>query len=82
VTKRAPQERSVLVRDRDFPGFLDMLRYDQCTVVKWSHLDQDRTTARGELYEITLRGDPNRVHEYQFTEARWASFGLTLNTPL
>lgn len=70
-------ERKVTFSERDLPGFLDMLRYDQCTVVTW-----DRTEAvserRGDTFEVTLQSMPGRTTGYEFTGDRWASFGLYL----
>lgn len=48
----------------DLPGFLDMLRYDGCTVATWGSGDG--------RYVVTLES-PRR-----FTVDRWASFGLRL----
>jgi hypothetical protein len=73
---REPIKREVLFRARDLPGFLDMLRYDSCTVVSWDH-DHLRDT-----YAVTLRGDNARLPEYQFTDARWQSFGIGISAPI
>ena len=68
-------ERKVQFSERDLPGFLDMLRYDQCTVLSW---DRTEATRRGETFEVTLRSMPGRTTGYEFTTDRWASFGLYL----
>jgi hypothetical protein len=72
--RTAPEERSVTIGERDIPGFLDMLRYDGCTVVDWARV--------GDNYRITLRGNPTRLDIYAFTVERWASFGLALTEPV
>jgi hypothetical protein len=73
---RTQAERSVLIRERDLPGFLDMLRYDGCTVIAWSH-DQSRN-----VYEITLRAAPGKSADYEFTVDRWRSFGINISDPV
>jgi hypothetical protein len=67
-------ERKVTFRERDLPAFLDMLRYDACTVVGW-----DRGGAGGQ-YVVTLRSMPGRTTGYEFTSQRWESFGLYLTS--
>ncbi len=56
----------VTIAERDLPVLLDMMRYENSTVVNW-----DRTTVRDQrAYVVTLRSD-------YFTPDRWASFLIT-----
>ena len=53
----------VTISERDLPVLLDMMRYENSTVVNW-----DRTTVRNQPgYIVTLRSD-------FYTPDRWASF--------
>lgn len=76
MAKRQPVEAKVQFSTRDLPGFLDMLRYDQPTVIDWSNVDTDRAGVLS--YTATLRSNPERTPGYEFTPDRWASFGLYL----
>lgn len=69
-------ERKVSFRVGDLPGFLDMLRYDQCTVLDWDQTS--RGEGRDSRFEVTLRSMPGRTTGYEFTSQRWESFGLYL----
>lgn len=61
--------------DGDMAGFLDMLRYDNATVVDWTTVTPEQGMVR---YEVTLRSAPDRTPGFEFTTDRWASFGLHL----
>lgn len=53
-------------------GLLDMLRYDQATVIAWDHSHSGLLpdSALGDLWTITLRG--------RCTRDRWSSFGIAV----
>lgn len=73
MSKARQVERTVIIPDRDmaFPGFLDMLRYDGCTVVSWGRLEHGS-------FEVTLRSAPGRTRGFEFTVERWRSFGIAI----
>lgn len=58
---------TVEFRDRDLPGLLDMLRYDQPVVVTWDRVESGPTGFN--RFRVTLRGKSPTVD-------RWSSFGL------
>lgn len=76
MTRQKTTRFSVTLRDSyghatgDWPGFLDMLRYDQARVIDWSH--QSGVEGRPPTYTAMLEVDAPRVP----TTDRWASFGL------
>ena len=53
----------------DLAGVLDMLRYDACTVIDWSHFPA--TKVNSDKWSVTFT-TPLRVP----THERWGSFGL------
>ena len=71
---KQPIERKVTFSERDLPGFLDMMRYDQCNVVSWNRVDFNERRS----FEVTLRSALGRTPGFEFTRDRWASFGLYL----
>lgn len=71
MPKKKVVEAEVKIGPRDFGSLLDMLRYDACTVTSWSG-DGDSG------FVVRLRSSPDRTPGYEYTEGRWASFGLTL----
>lgn len=74
MTKDRTVIRYVLFGERDVPSFLDMLRYDGCTVEGW-----DNAAGPSQRnWIVRLRSNPNRTPGYEFTPQRWDSFGLTL----
>lgn len=76
MAKKQPVIRSVEFTERDLAGFLDMLRYDNCTVVDWT---RGTSLHRGESsFIVRLRSNPDRTPGFEFTTDRWSSFGLTL----
>ena len=72
---KQPVKVKVQFSERDVPSFLDMLRYDRPTVEDWSRAETGR---RGETFVVTLLSQPGRTPGYEFTPARWESFGLYL----
>lgn len=66
---------SVEFGDQDFPGFLDMLRYDGAVVESWAHWE----VPHGNRWRVTLSAP-------RLTPDRWSSFNLYLKeqdgTPL
>jgi len=67
--------RSVTFRERDLPGLLDMLRYDQCSVERWTH-ETGAPAHGGDRFTVELRSAPGRTPGFEFTYDRWRSFGL------
>lgn len=65
--KATKYEWEVEVNDYELDAFLDMLRYERCTVMDWAPLRYER--GRGQRYTVALTGP-------RFTPERWASFGL------
>ena len=59
---------TVRFTDRDMPGFLDMLRYDQGRVEKWDRIVGERY-GHSVGWLVTLTGE-------RFTPDRWSSFGI------
>lgn len=74
MVRRKPVERRVIIGERDLGPFLDMLRYDACTVVSWELAPPGHQT----LYEVTLRSNPDRTPGFEFTVDRWLSFGIAI----
>lgn len=60
------------LRNDSFVALLDMMRYDQATIIAWTrgHSGLLPESAQGELWTITLRG--------RCTEDRWHSFGMAV----
>ena len=57
----------VTVRMTDLAAFLDMMRYEFCTVENWTVLPGERPGLGA--YVVTLRSE-------RFTPGRWESFGI------
>lgn len=72
MPKTINHNATVTLTERDMGAFLDMLRYEGCTVRSWNHGDGDERT-RTRPFDVVL------VSDKPFTPARWASFGLTLS---
>jgi hypothetical protein len=60
---------TVTFRDRDLPGVLDMLRYDQAVVLDWRHSPAKPGRWSDDRWTITLSAP-------RCTADRWQSFGL------
>lgn len=79
MPKKQKAQAKVLITDVDLGGFLDMLRYDGCTVLRADHVESSATSrARYGAFDVTLLSADNRTTGFEFTPDRWASFGLTL----
>ena len=76
MAKDKTVERTVAISEHDLPSFLDMLRYDRCTVVSWERSGSNMLGGRG--FSVTLQSAPGRTTGFEFTYDRWASFGLYL----
>lgn len=66
-TKRVYTVYKVTVRMTDLGAFLDMMRYELCTVENWTVLPGEKPGLGA--YVVTLRSE-------RFTPDRWSSFGI------